>query len=358
MEERRSVTAWCRCAASVDVSSPQQPFAEGGLVRWQAGGDFFAAGEDGEAFGDFDGTGSEFGFHHIRELRGVGGFQGDGGHARMGWTPFLAGQPAHGTVRIDLVIEQRLDGADGRAGLVVAEGHAADAGSHGIPRTAEERLHADEIRGGADVHGVGNGRHARARSVFAGSEVLRHHIVAVGGGDEVIDRQAELHREQTCGEIAEIAGGDDKGRFHAFGQLGGRVDVVETLRDEAREVDRVCRGQVEAFGEFAIQEGGFDEGLAVVERTFDFKGGDVAAERGELLFLEAGDLALRIEDDDAGARDVWKAEATAPPVSPEVATSTVSSRSSSRVSQAIRRAMKRAPKSLKASVGPWNSSRM
>lgn len=55
---------------------------------------------------------------------------------------------------------------------------------------------------------------------------------------------------------------------------------------------------------------------------------------------------------------LWKAEATAPPVSPDVATRTVSSSVSSLVRYAMRRAMNLAPKSLNASVGPWKSSRM
>src|SRR6266404_4861305 len=50
--------------------------------------------------------------------------------------------------------------------------------------------------------------------------------------------------------------------------------------------------------------------------------------------------------------------ATALPVSPEVATNTVNCRSSPRTKYPISRAMNRAPKSLNASVGPWNSSRM
>src|SRR5213082_2737129 len=52
----------------------------------------------------------------------------------------------------------------------------------------------------------------------------------------------------------------------------------------------------------------------------------------------------------------WKAAATAPPVSPEVATRMVSGRSAPWRRQPKQPARKRAPKSLKAAVGPWNSS--
>ena len=122
----------------------------------------------------------------------------------------------------------------------------------------------------------------------------------------MIDLEAELHREQSGGEVAEISGWHDKDRLHALGQLSATMNVVETLRHEAREVDRVGRGEVEVLGEFAIEEGGFHQGLAIVEGAIDFERGDVTAERGELFFLKAGDFTLWVEDHHAGARNVVK----------------------------------------------------
>ncbi len=118
------------------------------------------------------------------------------------------------------------------------------------------------------------------------------------------DRQAELHGEQAGGEVSEISGGNDESGKRAFGELSGTMDVVERLGYEAGEVDGVCRGEVHALREITVKEGLFDERLAIVERAIDFEGGDVSAESGELFFLESGDFALGVEDDDACSRDV------------------------------------------------------
>jgi hypothetical protein len=42
-----------------------KPLAEGGLVGAHWDGDFFAVGEDGEAFWDFDGMGADF-YHSLK----------------------------------------------------------------------------------------------------------------------------------------------------------------------------------------------------------------------------------------------------------------------------------------------------
>ena len=227
----------------------------------------------------------------------MGGLQGDRRVAGMRRAPLAGGQPADRAVGIDLVIVERLHLAHRGTGLVVGEGHALDLAAHRFPRVPEQRLHAGEVRRRADVHRVGDGGGAGTRAVVAGLQVGRHHVVEIGGGQELLHRQAELHREQAGGQVAEVARRDDEHRFDAFRQLPGTMEVVETLRDEPREIDRVRRGEIEAFRQFAVEEGGLHQPLAVVEGAVDLQRGNVVAEGGELLFLEPGDLALRIEDD-------------------------------------------------------------
>jgi hypothetical protein len=84
------------------------------------------------------------------------------------------------------------------------------------------------------------------------------------------------------------------------------VEVVEGLRQEAGHVDAVGRGEEEGVVEFLIQEGLFDEALAVVERAVDLDGRDVPAERRKLFFLNLADLAFGIEDADLDAGDAEK----------------------------------------------------
>ena len=55
-----------RSGGARDASSHLgKPLAEGGLVGAHWDGDFFAVGEDGEAFGDFDGMGADF-YHSLK----------------------------------------------------------------------------------------------------------------------------------------------------------------------------------------------------------------------------------------------------------------------------------------------------
>ena len=56
-----------------------------------------------------------------------------------------------------------------------------------------------------------------------------------------------------------------------------------------------------------IGEGLFYHVLAIVESAIDLKGRNVVAEGSELEFLDAADLAGRVENDDADSVDIVKA---------------------------------------------------
>ena len=91
--------------------------------------------------------------------------------------------------------------------------------------------------------------------------------------------------EKPCGEVSEVPRGNDEGRQSAFGELTSSFEVVEGLRDESRDIDRVRGSQIETLREFAVGEAGFDEALAIVEGSVDLEGADVSSKSGELLFL-------------------------------------------------------------------------
>src|SRR5690606_33493744 len=97
----------------------------------------------------------------------------------------------------------------------------------------------------ADVHRVGDGGHAGAWLVVTGGKVGGYHVIAVGRGDEVVHRQAELCGEQAGGEVAEVAGRHHEHRLHPFRKLASTVDVVEALRDQTGKVDGVRGGEVQ-----------------------------------------------------------------------------------------------------------------
>ena len=84
-------------------------------------------------------------------------------------------------------------------------------------------------------------------------------------------------------------------------------DVIEHLRKKAANVDGIGGSEKGALVELVVGEGLFDEALAIVEGAADFEGGDVLAERRELLFLGFADALGRIKNDDANAGNAEKA---------------------------------------------------
>lgn len=111
--------------------------------------------------------------------------------------------------------------------------------------------------------------------------------------------------------------------------------------------------------EFLVHKGILHQSLAVVEDTVDLYSRDVLPEGRKLALLDFRHLTLRIKYIDVDAVDTEKTVGHGRAGIAEVATSTLTSPFSfSRLMKYCSSlAMNRAPTSLKASVGPWNSSR-
>ena len=137
---------------------------------------------------------------------------------------------------------------------------------------------------------------------------MRDDVVGIGGGDETGNGNADALGENAGSEITEIAAGDgDDERNGSHRQLAIRGDVIEHLRKKAANVDGIGGSEKGALVELFVGEGLFDEALAIVEGAADFEGGDVLAQRGELLFLGFADALGRIKNDDANAGNAEKA---------------------------------------------------
>ena len=100
-------------------------------------------------------------------------------------------------------------------------------------------------------------------------------------------------------DIAEIAGRHaerERSRRCAERQAGG--NVINDLRRDPREVDRVDRGEVQFGAQFRVGEQRFDDVLAVVEITFDRDREGVRRldrRRRHLPALHLGNPAVRIQ---------------------------------------------------------------
>ena len=125
-------------------------------------------------------------------------------------------------------------------------------------------------------------------------------IVPVIGRDEPLHWQSHPFGEQSRRQIAEIAArhaDDDRSRQAGLAQPGIGVEIVERLRQEARDVDRIGGGQRKALAELPVHKRGLDQPLTIVERAVDLERRNVTTQRRELLLLNLADLPFRVEYD-------------------------------------------------------------
>jgi hypothetical protein len=80
------------------------------------------------------------------------------------------------------------------------------------------------------------------------------------------DRQTHAHRCFARKDVAEIAGGNDETR--RLTQFRRRGDVINALRNDADEIDRIYRGERMRACEIAIREKCLHQRLRIVECSF------------------------------------------------------------------------------------------
>ena len=185
--------------------------------------------------------------------------------------------------------------AHGGQGVRVAHGATAQMGANGSVIAVPARQDALEVRRIPHVHGVGQGGKAEMGYQFAGVEVARHHVVAVGGRQEAGHRQSPLGGIHAGGQVAEVAAGHAEQGPPAGAKAHAGEEVVERLRQQAAQADGVRRAQACRGHQLRVGQGALHQSLAVVERARHLQGVDVVAERGELLLLQGADAARRIQ---------------------------------------------------------------
>ena len=139
----------------------------------------------------------------------------------------------------------------------------------------------------------------------------------------------------------------------------GAREIIDRLRDDARPVDRIDPGEPDALAEAACRETAVSESLCASSKEPCKRDGVdiVVSDRRHLLALHVGDAAMRIEDEDVDA-----VQARETPRSPRRRCRRRSRRrwwradSASPSTSFIMRPRSCIARSLKASVGPWNSS--
>ena len=177
-----------------------------------------------------------------------------------------------------------------------------------------------QVAGHQDVHGGAHGGvEGPVLVVHAGAEEVRQHVVAVGGADQLVHRQAHALGVVGRQDVAEVAGGHAEVHLVAHGQLavpdqvavGG--DIVDHLGQDAAPVDGVGGGQEVA----PVRQGGPDglvgedalhAGLGVVKVAHHGADAHVGAVLGDHLgLLDLGHAVLGVEHQDLGLGHVGEA---------------------------------------------------
>ena len=222
----------------------------------------------------------------------------------------LEGTVAAGAVRVQEVAGFGQALPDGVHDGAVAHDRAGDVLADVRPPVAVQVQDAGEVAGIAHVHCIRERADAGHRHIGARLQIVEEHVVAVVRGDEAGDGKAHAVRDERGAQVAEVAARDADhqpvGETQAS-HLRIAVEIIEGLRQKAGDVDAVGRCQPQRGAQVAIQEGGLDQGLAVVEAAIDLQGGDVLSQGGELALLDGTDAPLGVEDEDMRAGNAQEA---------------------------------------------------
>ncbi len=224
-----------------------EPGGEGGGGGCDGGG---LAGEEGE-FGEAVGCGemgvAEGGVDGFGEFGGVGGGEDENGVRGVVGAGLFGGEAADGGVGIHDCSAFAMEALYGLKGGGVVESEAMDGLTDSGFVVLEEVADALEVVGCSDVHGIGECGHGGAWLVWRSCEEGRDGVVAIGGGDPLVDREAEALGKDSGGEVAKVAAGHDEDRretgvggcrlcFAACEKACG-FEIIECLRKEAGKVD-------------------------------------------------------------------------------------------------------------------------
>src|SRR5262249_51265285 len=145
-------------------------------------------------------------------------------------------------------LDERLVDAD-RAGFRERLHLLLDPGGVAAARLEQRAL---EIRRDLDVHRRAERGLDLAALIHAFRQYTDHYVVGVGRDDELAGGETHPLRRLAGEDVAEIAGRHDEGGGTA--ELRGGGEVIDALRGDAREVDRVDRGQAHGAGEVVFGE--------------------------------------------------------------------------------------------------------
>ena len=130
----------------------------------------------------------------------------------------------------------------------------------------------------AHIHRVGNGGNTGTRRINTRLQILEEDIIAVIGSDKAFHGKSHTLAEEAGSDVTEVTAGythDGIASLAGTFQLSIGIKVIECLRQETRHVDGIGTGQLQMFVELAVHKSGFNQSLAIVERTIDLNSRDI-----------------------------------------------------------------------------------
>ncbi|MCW0460882.1 hypothetical protein NB717_001950 [Xanthomonas sacchari] len=187
--------------------------------------------------------------------------------------------------------------ADGLADLRIVHRVRLELGAQRGVVALVEPAQALDIARRADVHRIGQGRHAGLRRVIGAGEEVRQHAVGVGRQHDPAQRHAQRPRQDRGQRIAQVAGGHHQiQRLRMRGMvLQGCMRVVAHLRQQAPQADAVGRTQRRLRLQVGVVQCLLDQRLAIVERAGHAQRLDVVAKAPELMRLPWRHAPVRIQ---------------------------------------------------------------
>ena len=166
-------------------------------------------------------------------------------------------------------------------------------------RCLEQR--AFEIARDLNVHRGAERAMRGARGINARRQRAFQNVVGIGCDDETIHRKAHARRRFAGENIAEIPRRHHEARlaFRARAERGRRREVIDALRHDAREVDRIDRRQIRARREGGVGKERLHDVLGIVEGAFQRDVVNVGIEHARhLTALNVGSAPLRVHHHD------------------------------------------------------------
>src|SRR5699024_10890186 len=151
------------------------------------------------------------------------------------------------------------------------------------------------ITGIPHIHSAGYRLPGRERLKTPLRQKCRHRIVTIGCRQKPVRWHSRFLCHHAGSYISEIPAEHTKMRLIGIRKLRQSTAIIEHLRQQTADVDRIGRTEAKLILQYWIRKSLFDHGLAIVKSPFHFQSRYVAANSSQLLLLKLADFSAGIQ---------------------------------------------------------------